>query len=122
MRRKILSVLLLAVFAIPIFLLEAEPLKYDSHGKRDPLVPLIGQERMTGTVPFADITSVDEVKIEGIAVDMSGARMAVVNGELVKEGYGAGEVEVKAITKNSVKLNIGGRDYTINLPEEGGRK
>ena len=45
-----------------------------------------------------------------------------MNGELVKENFKVGEVEIKKITKDSVLLAIGGKEYTIKLPEEGGQK
>ena len=100
----------------------AEQFRYDPHGKRDPLVPLIGQEKSTGEVTFAEIASVDDVKLEGIAGVVSGNKTAIINGELVKENFKVGEVEVKKIMKDSVVLNISGTEYTVKMSEEGGPK
>ena len=100
----------------------AENFQYDAHGKRDPFMPLVGQEKPGGALPLAEIASVDDVKLEGIAGVVAGKRMAIINGELVKKGFKAGEIEVKSIAKNSVLIAISGREYTINLPEEGGQK
>jgi hypothetical protein len=100
----------------------AETFQYDAHGNRDPLVPLVGQEKPGGVLSLAEIVSADDIKLEGIAGVVSGRRMAIINGELVKEGFKAGEIEVKSIAKNSVLIAISGREYTINLPEEGGLK
>ena len=86
-----------------------------------PSAPLIGQKKPpAAVVALSEITSINEVKLEGIADQVSGNKSAVINGELVKEGFKAGEVEIKKITKNSVSLTIIGKEYTINLPEEGG--
>lgn len=99
----------------------AEPFRYDPHGKRDPFVPLIGQERAPTSVGFAEIASPDDVRLEGIAMGESGRRIAIINGDLVKEGFKSGEVEVKKINKDSVILSISGREYPIKLSEEGGK-
>ena len=100
----------------------AENYAYDPHGKRDPFVPLIGQEKTGGSIKFVDIVSADDVRLEGIAGEMSGKNTAIINGELVKEGFRSGEVQVVKITKNSVTLTISGKEFTIKLPEEGGQK
>ena len=97
------------LIAIPFFsaavLKAAEPFRYDPHGKRDPLVPLIGQDKGMGrTIAFSEIVSVDDVHLEGIAGLVSGNKTAIINGELVKENFKAGEVQVKKITKNSLRI------------------
>ena len=100
----------------------AEQFRYDPHGKRDPLIPIIGQEKAKGSIAFYEIASIEDVKLEGIAAQASGTNTAIINGELAREGFKAGEVEVKSITKNSVLLTISGKEYTVKLPEEGGQK
>lgn len=96
---------------------------YDPHGKRDPLVPLIGVDKSApGVVPLAEAISIDDLKLQGIVAQTSGARKAVMNGEVVVEGFRAGELEIIKITKDSVSLTIGGREYTMKLFEEGGKK
>lgn len=116
----ILLVLSLTAIASPS---GAEEFQYDPHGKRDPMVPLIGQEKsLGGAVAFGEIASPEDVRLEGIAGTMSGRRTAIINGELVKEGFKLGEVEVSKITKKSVLIKIGGKEYNIDLPEEGDQK
>jgi len=101
----------------------AEQFSYDSHGKRDPFTPLIGQDKTAGRVlALSEVASIDDVKLEGIATQASGNIAAIMNGELVKEKFKTGELEVKKITKNSVTLILSGKEYTIHLPEEGGQK
>jgi len=50
----------------------ADQVTYDPHGKRDPMVPLIGQDKPGGVLSFAEIASVDDVKLEGIAGEDAG--------------------------------------------------
>jgi hypothetical protein len=121
MKRKALAAIVYLLFFVCMDRLNAEQFQYDAHGKRDPMVPLVGQDRPSASVGFAEIASIDDVRLEGIAALASGSKTAIINGELVKEGLKSGEVEVKMITKNSVVLNIGGTEYTINLIEEGGQ-
>lgn len=121
-RKPVLILFLFAAFAfgmIPAAWNEA--FKYDPHGKRDPFVPLIGQERAMAA-RFTSIVSIEDVKLEGIATGAKGKKSAIINGELVYEGYKAGDVEIKKITDKSVTLLISGKEYTVELPEEGGSK
>jgi hypothetical protein len=93
--------------------------KYESRGRRDPFVPLIGQER-PAVLKLEDVTSIDDVKLEGIAVGPQGKKMAVLSGEMVKEGDKFGDLEIKEISKKEISLTIGGKPYKMNLSEEGG--
>ena len=121
MRRILTIIAFLALLVSPDFL-KAEQFKYDSHGKRDPLVPLIGQEKPGSSIGFSEIATIDDVKLEGIAGVTTGNKIAIINGEIVKENFKSGEIQIRTITKNSVTLTISGKEFTINLPEEGGQK
>ena len=94
---------------------------YEPHGKRDPFVPLVGPEKATITRP-EDITSIDDVSLEGIVSGPKGTRAVIINGEMLKEYDKVGELEIKSITQRKVTLVISGKEYSKNLPEEGGIK
>jgi len=95
--------------------------KYEPHGRRDPFVPLIGQDKVVAAT-LADITSVEDIKLEGIAIGSDGKRTAIINGEIVKEGYKTGEIVIKKIDHKSVTLLINNKEFKVSLPEEGGPK
>ncbi len=116
-----LSLFILVMLATP---LRAEQFVYDSHGKRDPMAPLIAKEKAVagGVVALSEITSIDDVKLEGITSQSSGVKMAIINGELIKENFKSGEFTLKKIMKKSVVLSISGQEYTVLLPEEGEKK
>ena len=97
-----------------------EQFKYDPHGKRDPMVPLIGKEKPV-ILKLENITSVEDVRLEGIADGPKG-RVAVLNGELVRVNNRFGEVIIKNIAMRAVTIVIEGKEYVINMPEEGGFK
>lgn len=96
-------------------------LAYESKGKRDPFVSLIGgvKSAVTG---LENIASIDDLRLEGIAMGPSGNNMAILNGEMVKENDVYGLLEIKKITKNSITVSIEGVKYTLNLIEPGGEK
>jgi hypothetical protein len=125
MRRLQISGALL--FAIALILIAAqcvmgEGFKYESRGKRDPFVPLVGGSRPT-VIKLEDITSSEDVKVEGIAIGAQGKKVAILNGEVLKEGDKVGEVELKKIEKKSITISIGGKSYNLYLAgEEGGAK
>jgi hypothetical protein len=111
-----------------VFLFTAVPclihagFQYEARGKRDPFVPLVGGSRPV-SLKLEDITSAEDVKVEGIAVGASGRRIVILNGEVLKENDKVGEVQVKNIYKTSVTIVIGGKSYDLYLSgEEGGQK
>ena len=73
-------------------------------------------------IKLEDVSSVDDVHLEGILIGPKGTRSVVLNGEILKEHSRIGTIEVKAINKKSVNLLIDGREYTLKLFEEGGAK
>ena len=120
MRRIVCTVLAAGViFAVS----HAAPgsFKYETKGKRDPFIPLIGPDKakVSGVI---DIVSIDDVNLEGIAFGAKGRRSVIMNGEILKEGDKVGEVEVRKITKSTVTISIGVNEYTLNIQEPGGPK
>lgn len=118
-------IMVFAIFITSSFILTpfagCDDFKYESRGRRDPFVPLIGADK-PAIARLEDITSAEDVRLEGIAIGAGGKRIAVINGEMLKEGDKAGDIELKKIDKKMVILAIGGKDYNIKLPEEGGAK
>ncbi len=111
-----------------LFFITAEPcaagegFKYESRGKRDPFVPLVGASR-PAVVKLEDITSAEDIKVEGIATGAQGKRVAILNGEVLKENDKVGEVTLVRVEKKFVTISIGGKSYNLYLPgEEGGVK
>jgi len=119
--KKILGFITLCLivgFVITSFSSYAQ-VKYESRGKRDPFVPLIGVDRPAVT-RLEDVTSISDIKLEGIAVKEKGKKAAILNGEMLKEGDKVGDVELKKIKNKSVTILVGGKPYDVNLSEEEG--
>ncbi len=94
-----------------------EQFRYDSKSARDPFVPLISEEGGVASDAY-NIASFGEVRLEGIIWDASGNSMALINGEMVKEGDMLGDMKVLKTEKDSVKLNIGQEEVVIRLLNE----
>ncbi len=109
------------IILVGVELTRGESFRYEAKGRRDPFVPLIGPDK--GVVAgLEDVTSIDDVNLEGIAAGAAGTRIAILNGEMLKEGAKVGVLEVKKISEKTVTLMIGGKKYNVSLPEEGGPK
>ena len=93
---------------------------YESSGKRDPFIPLIGQEKGDRPSKLEDIALIEDVLLEGIAIGPSGKNIAILNGRMVKEKDKIGLLEIKKIYKKTVEFSIDGKDYTLSLQDEKG--
>lgn len=89
---------------------------YESKGKRDPFVPLIGQEKEKGTA-LENITSIEDLTLEGIAIGSGGKNIAILNGQLVKDDDKFGTLYIKKISRKKVQISIDAKDYVLDLQE-----
>jgi len=89
---------------------------YDSKNKRDPFIPLIGKG-MRFLVP-QEAKSIENIILEGIVFDPERGSLAIINGEVFKEGDSIGGLILSEVTKKSVVLTKDEKDYTITLIEE----
>jgi hypothetical protein len=71
---------------------------------------------------LADIVSVEDIRLEGIVSGAKGEMAAMMNGEIVKQNTKIGDIAVRSINYAGVTLTIGGKEYKIKLPGEGGQK
>ena len=120
MMTRIFLIVLMITFTVSMAAV-CESYRYEPHGRRDPFVPLIGQDKVVAAT-LADVTSVEDIKVEGIVIGSDGKWTAIVNGEIVKEGYKRGEIVIKKIDRKSVTLSINNKEFKVSLPEEGGPK
>ena len=114
----ILALCLAIVSAAGVFG-HCEAHKYDPAGRRDPFVPLAGPDRPVAS-GLENIASVDDIRLEGIAISPKGKSRAILNGEMVKENDRIGNIEIKKIEKKQVIITFGGVERTLTLFEEGG--
>ena len=108
------------IFTGLIILLIAESLfaektfEYNSKGNRDPFVPLISGGG--GYISDAyGISGVKDIRLEGIVLDEEKDPIAIVNGEIVREGQEIGSVKIIKIEEDGVIFNADGQDIKIEL-------
>jgi hypothetical protein len=122
MNRKIVYIVVI-IAAIVLLHISAEPaFGYESKGKRDPFIPLIGQDRGSNSSGLEGVRSIQDITLEGIAVGPLGKNVAILNGQMVKEKDSFGLLQIKKISKKTVEISIDGRIYKLSLQEEKGIK
>ncbi|MCX5687146.1 MAG: hypothetical protein NTV71_00630 [Candidatus Omnitrophica bacterium] len=90
---------------------------YNAKGKRDPFIPLIsGSGGYTSDAYEA--SAVEDIRLEGIVWDDVKGSIAIINGEIAKEGDSVGAIKILKIDKDSVIFEVGGENVKINLNQE----
>jgi hypothetical protein len=96
-------------------LTERNQIKYDDRGRRDPFLPLIGNDVAVTQVAY--LKSVDDLMIEGILMDPKKGSVVVVNGQVLKEGNYIGGFRIDTINSNKVIFSREDKTYTVNYGE-----
>ena len=99
-----------AVFAVA----EEDAYVYDSRGRRDPFIPLVGVTA-TAVSSLDDVMSIEDVKLQGVASNAAGVQVAIINGEMIKEGEKSGRVTLKEIAKEKIVILIDEESYEVSL-------
>ncbi|MBU0759341.1 MAG: general secretion pathway protein GspB [Candidatus Omnitrophica bacterium] len=108
-------VLLIAGMAPSAF--AEEEFTYGAKGKRDPFVPLVSE----GGVYVSDaygISGIKDIRLEGIVWDEAKGSIAIINGEIVREGQKVGAAEVLRIENNAVVFDIDGEEKRLELTSD----
>ena len=96
-----------------------EKFAYDSHGKRNPFIPLV-----TSAGVLLRLEDSEEKKpggdlaLEGIIYDEKGISYAIVNGNVVKVGDSVGDYQVLKVQKNKVVFIKNNQNFEIELKKE----
>ena len=132
MRRKIVYNIIVVVAVVALYLVSGPSFGYEARGKRDPFVPLIGlakekskekskeKGKDVGPVRLAEVGSVNDILLEGVAIGAQGKNVAILNGQMVKENDEIGVLRIIKISRNAVELSIDGKVYTLSLRKEKG--
>ena len=93
-----------------------ESFKYNANGKRDPFMPLISGGGYTSDA--YEVRAIEDIRLEGIVCDETKDPIAIINGEIVKEGQKIGSVKVLKIEKDGVIFNIGEDIVKVKLEKD----
>lgn len=87
----------------------AEQVSYDSHGKRDPFMPLV---TLTSRVAsgLVGIENSDDIMVEGIVFDPKKGSVVIINGSVLKEGEEFGNLKVLKIRPDGAIFSVNGTE------------
>lgn len=102
---------------MPCILFAEEGFKYDAKAKRDPFVPLVSEGGTYASDAYA-ISSIKDIRLEGIVWDEANGSVAIINGEIVKEGEAIGIAKVLKIEKDGVVFEVEGEELRLDLAGE----
>ena len=101
------------VAVLPGFADSAE--KYNSYGRRDPFVPLVGVADVVTRGGIEGIASIEDVDLQGIVVSANGRKGVIMNGEVIGEGEIAGNIKIESVGSNTVVIKIDNEIHEIKL-------
>ena len=93
---------------------------YSSYGRRDPFVPLVGDVSRKAADSIEDVVSIEDVHFQGVAVSGAGNMIAILNGEMLREGETVGHITVKEVARDKVKLMIDENEHTLTMLKDKG--
>ena len=114
--KQVILVLLISGMAVGMVSAE-EAFKYNAKGKRDPFVPLISESGGYASDAY-EASAVEDIRLEGIVWDDVKGSIAIINGEIIKEGDTMGSIKVLKINKDNVVFDVGGESIKIDLNKE----
>lgn len=106
-----MTLFLVAVGAVPAYG------EYQSHGKRDPLVPLLTEDGQRIHPPGFDeeevTPGITHLVLQGIVFDPQAESYAVINGEIVRKDDAIGDVKVLKIEPAVVTVLADGQPQKL---------
>ena len=113
--KQVMLVLLISGMAVGMASAE-EAFRYNAKGKRDPFIPLISESGGYASDAY-EASAAEDIRLEGIVWDEKGS-IAIINGEIAKEGDSMGSIKVLKINKDNVIFDVGGESIKIDLNKE----
>ncbi len=108
----VLTVLFVLITAGSVF--SERSFRYEAKGNRDPFVPLVSETGSYVSDAYG-ISGIKDIRLEGIVWDETKGSIAIINGEIVKEGQEIGSVKVLKIQKDGVIFNVDNEAVKIDL-------
>ena len=89
---------------------------YNTHGKRDPFIPLISEDKtIMGQAGWSFISSkLPEMKIEGILFDKT-KPLAIINDKIVKVGDNINNCKIVSITREEMVIRYMDKEYSVKI-------
>ena len=108
---------LLVVVLISSEVFAEEGFKYNAKSRRDPFIPLISETGSYASDAY-EASAIEDIRLEGIVWDDVNGSIAIINGEIAKEGDSLGSVKILKINKDSVIFDVNGESLKVELNKE----
>jgi hypothetical protein len=95
--------------------LKADEIIYDSGGRRNPFIPLIGAGAESKSSPQVKTS---DLIVDGIVYDPSGGSIAIIKGESYREGSQINNITIVSILKDRVILKQNDAEKVLWIREE----
>jgi len=94
-----------------------EAFKYNAKSRRDPFTPLISETGIYASDAY-EASAVEDIRLEGIVWDDAKGSIAIINGEIAKEGDLVGSIKILKINRDSVVFDVDGEGVKVDLNRE----
>ena len=84
---------------------------YSAKDRRDPFIPLVSKDGAY----VSDAYGIKDIRLEGIVWDQVKGSVAIINGEIVREGEEVGPLKVLKIEETAVIFDLNGEKVRIEL-------
>jgi len=100
-----------------VFALAEEGFQYDAKGKRDPFSPIVSAKGGFSSDVYG-VSSIKDIRLEGIVWDGSANSLVVINGEIFKKEEKIGSVKILEIEEKFVVFDVEGEKVKVELRED----
>lgn len=87
---------------------------YNANDRRDPFIPLVSKDGAYVSDAYG-IRGIKDIRLEGIVWDNEKGSIAIINGEIIREGDELGSLKVLKIEENAVVFDADGNEVRIEL-------
>jgi len=90
---------------------------YDAHERRDPFMPIIMSDKGTVSEKVDAGAGFETIKFQGVAVNPEGEMVAIINGDIYKEGDTVNSIKIIKIDHQSIVVSRDGEERTMEIYE-----
>ena len=92
---------------------------YNTHGKRDPFIPLISENKtIMDQASWSFISSkLPELRIEGVLFDKT-KPLAIINDKIVTKGDNISNCKIVSITREEIVISYMDKEYSVKISRD----
>lgn len=111
----LMGIIAIIFWAINFSVANEDRFVYDSKGKRDPFISLLGTNVKVTDVELLE--SIKDIRVEGVIIDSTGSA-AIMNNNIVRLGEFIGGFKLTQVTNYRVILERNGKEHAIKFRDK----